>query len=114
PTLCSILHAVGIVVPINSFLKPNEVAYILNDAGIDLLISDRSMSEQIAVLQASCPGTKVWHVEDFCSLPASSSSLSAAGQRESDLALIIYTSGTTGHPKGAMLSHGNLLSNLES
>ena len=114
PALFGILSAGGVVVPINSFLKPNEVAYILDDAGINLLISDQSMGEQIAVLQASCPGTKVWHVEDFCSLPASSSSLSAAGQRESDLALIIYTSGTTGHPKGAMLSHGNLLSNVES
>ena len=114
PALFGILSAGGVVVPINSFLKPNEVAYILDDAGINLLISDQSMGEQIAILQASRPGTKVWHVEDFCSLPASSSSLSAAGQRESDLALIIYTSGTTGHPKGAMLSHGNLLSNVES
>src|SRR5205085_10614135 len=35
-------------------------------------------------------------------------------RREGDLAVIVYTSGTTGRPKGAMLSHGNLLANIES
>src|SRR5947209_934 len=40
PALFGILAAEAVVVPINNFLKPNEVAYILKDAGIDLLITD--------------------------------------------------------------------------
>lgn len=114
PALFGILSAGAVVVPINNFLKPNEVAYILDDAGMDLLITDRSMSEQIRVLQASRPATKAWYVEDFSILPPHSKPLTMADQTERDLAVIIYTSGTTGHPKGAMLSHGNLLSNVES
>src|SRR2546421_1854624 len=53
PALFGILSAGAVVVPINNFLKPTEVAYILDDAGIDLLITDRSMSEQIAVVQTA-------------------------------------------------------------
>src|SRR5438477_10446698 len=52
PALFGILSAGGVVVPINIFLKRNEVGYILNDAGIGLLISVTSMSEQMAVIQA--------------------------------------------------------------
>src|SRR5437868_11637880 len=44
PALFGILAAGCVVVPINNFLKPNEVAYIMEDAGIDLLVSDKSMS----------------------------------------------------------------------
>src|SRR5204863_6652572 len=42
-------------------------------------------------------------------IPASHNS-----RQRDELAVLIYTSGTTGHPKGAMLSHGNLLANVES
>src|SRR5437016_2072927 len=40
PSLFAILHAGAVAVPINNFLKPDEVSYILNDAGIDVLITD--------------------------------------------------------------------------
>ena len=113
--LFGVLFARAAVVPINNFLKPPEVAYMLRDAGVRVLITDASMNEGLPQLESSQPGLKVLLAEDFAGLKAKSSGrIPAVGSTESDLAVIIYTSGTTGKPKGAMLSHGNLLSNVES
>src|SRR5260221_58802 len=109
-----ILLTDAIVVPINNFLKPAEVGYILNDAGIDVVITDAELSAGEKELITSRPSLKFLHVEDFATLSANSQLLSPSTRNESDLAVIIYTSGTTGKPKGAMLSHGNLLHNVES
>ena len=109
-----ILHAGGVVVPINNFLKPAEAVYILNDAGIDVLITDEEMSAHFAELAAARPHLKMLKVEEFASLAKATEQPDQSGRGEKDLAVIIYTSGTTGRPKGAMLSHGNLLHNVES
>jgi long-chain acyl-CoA synthetase len=108
-----ILHANAVVVPINNFLKPVEVGYILNDAGIDVVITDAELSAGEKELLASRPSLKFLHVEEFQNL-GSTESRPTDLRSEKDLAVIIYTSGTTGKPKGAMLSHGNLLHNVES
>jgi long-chain acyl-CoA synthetase len=107
-----ILQANGVVVPINNFLKPAEAGYILNDGGIDVVICDAEMGAHFAELQASRPQLKMLKTEDFASLPAGN--LGPSTRNEPDLAVIIYTSGTTGKPKGAMLSHGNLMHNVNS
>lgn len=108
-----ILGAGAVVVPINNFLKPAEAIYILNDGGIDVLISDAEMNAHLSEVAAAHPQLKVLKVEEFASLPKSGHG-DGAGRVEGDLAVIIYTSGTTGRPKGAMLSHGNVLHNVES
>ncbi|MFN3408609.1 MAG: long-chain-fatty-acid--CoA ligase [Limisphaerales bacterium] len=113
PALLGVLAADAVVVPINNFLKPAEVGYILNDAGINLLLTDADLAAQLPALQALRPGLQAWSVEDLPALPPAPN-LTAPARAEGDLAVLIYTSGTTGHPKGAMLSHGNLLHNVAS
>ncbi|MBU6409656.1 MAG: long-chain fatty acid--CoA ligase [Verrucomicrobia bacterium] len=115
PAVFGILMADAVVVPINNFLKPAEVAYILNDGGIDTVITDAALSVHQGELASARPSLKFLRVEDFDALqPSSFGPLPPSARCESDLAVIIYTSGTTGRPKGAMLSHGNLLHNVES
>jgi len=110
-----VLQAGGVVVPINNFLKPAEASYILADAGATALIREGAPVEPTSELTAKLPGLKFFPVEEFAGAPAQPSVEPALTTRkESDLAFIIYTSGTTGRPKGAMLSHGNLLCNIES
>src|SRR5262249_42015250 len=65
-----ILHAGAVVVPINNFLKPAEVIFLLNDAGIDVLISDAELGAHFAALSAARPQLKLFKVEDFAGLPA--------------------------------------------
>jgi len=135
PSFFGALHAGAVIVPINNFLKAEEVAYIVDDAGIEVLTTDASLGAALHALTAARPSLKVldvakidlegnrdWSgeggsltgsafVRALGSEPRSKSDSMAA---ERDLAVIIYTSGTTGRPKGAMLSHGNLLHNVES
>jgi long-chain acyl-CoA synthetase len=119
PSLFSILRTGAVVVPINNFLKSDEVNYILADAGIDVLITDAELGAHHRALETARPQLKLLRIENFA--PALGGNCAGAQNgaddpqiSESDLAVIIYTSGTTGKPKGAMLSHGNLLHNVES
>ncbi len=115
PAVFGILGAGAVLVPINNFLKPDEVNYILKDGGIDVLITDDELAIHAPALLAARPQLKIFKVQNFPASPSPISHLPSPPTRnESDLAVIIYTSGTTGRPKGAMLSHGNLLHNVES
>jgi long-chain acyl-CoA synthetase len=112
PAYFGILFAGAVVVPINNFLKPGEVSFMLNDCGADVIISDEELAAHFPELAAARPGLKLLKVEDSGGAPGTEAT--DGTRTEADLAVIIYTSGTTGRPKGAMLSHGNLLHNVES
>jgi len=114
PAVFGILGAGAVLVPINNFLKPDEVNYMLQDGGIDVLITDDELAIHQPALVAARPSLRVLQAEEFAVLKPPSILQFPSSCSEKDLAVIIYTSGTTGRPKGAMLSHGNLLHNVES
>src|SRR6185437_15992887 len=64
PALFGILQTGAVVVPINNFLKPDEVAYILNDAAIDVVITDGELSAHFQALQAKRPKLKFLNAEN--------------------------------------------------
>jgi long-chain acyl-CoA synthetase len=121
-----ILHAGAVVVPVNNFLKPAEVNYILNDGGIDVVITDAELGAHLPELAAARPQLNMLKVEEFAGLGSTESrptdpeianrksQIINRERSEQDLAALLYTSGTTGHPKGAMLTHGNFLHNVAS
>jgi len=108
--LFGVLAADAVLVPINNFLKPAEVAYMLQDAGIEWVIAEAGHAG-LPELQSLCPSLRVLPAE---TLPTEAAEVPAPARGGDDLAVLIYTSGTTGHPKGAMLSHRNLLENVAS
>ena len=98
------------IVPVNAKLHVKEVLYILDDSGARLLFTSASLGEEII---PESPGRGVRCLEagsaEYESLATSGSPRTSHDTAPTDLAWIFYTSGTTGFPKGAMLSHRNLL-----
>lgn len=105
-------HAGGVVVMINNFLKPDEVAYILKDSGAKIVITDHSLTEHQTKLNEILPGLQFLFVENFSREDVPD--LEPVRRFDYELAALLYTSGTTGRPKGAMLTHGNFLANVRS
>ncbi|HVV13687.1 AMP-binding protein [Amycolatopsis sp.] len=98
-------NALGaIAVPVNFRLAPAEIAYILRDSGASVLITEPGLANQTGESPIVLVTGESY--EDVINAGATPP-VTAIGER--DTALIMYTSGTTGSPKGAMLSHLNLL-----
>lgn len=119
-----ILKTGATVVPINLLLNPKEVAYILNDAGAKALIYFEAFADAVKSIRSELPNlqfavcvgaTNPSGDFPFTELIAHTGPVPAISIRpDDDLSAILYTSGTTGKPKGAMLTHRNLASNVAS
>jgi long-chain acyl-CoA synthetase len=118
-----ILAARGTVVPLNVLYKGEEIRYILEDAAIHRIVTSRmflpviqAAREKLAhplqvVLVDGDGGGDSW-ITSARDLPRETGDASAPEPH--DVAVCLYTSGTTGRPKGALLSHENLLSNMSA
>ena len=65
PCVFGILQAGAVVVPINNFLKPVEVAYILDDGGVDVVITDAELGAHSAELKTARPSLKFFQIEEI-------------------------------------------------
>lgn len=109
----AVIKAGGIVVPFNFQLAPKEVAYIVKDTGMRLMLTRENMELGGALADAGISWPLVQCTfEEMEQAPVAKCKKIA--MQENDCCSIIYTSGTTGKPKGAMLSHRNLVANTES
>ncbi len=113
-----ILLARGIVVPINHMFKRDEIKYILEDSGSRCLLTTpvyQNTCEELCVMVETLASVSCIH-RALQQGPGSQAPtpLSRRPPRFEEMAVYLYTSGTTGQPKAAMLTHGNLLSNVAS
>ena len=120
----AISKAGGIIVPVNTFLKDKEVSYIISNCEATAIFTSEKFKGIISKVKEDCSclqsvfsfddSAANWGAENVLVKDKNMSELPLEiGIKQEDTAVIIYTSGTTGAPKGAMLSHGNLISMVE-
>jgi long-chain acyl-CoA synthetase len=118
----------AVTVPIYPTLTAEQIAWLLRDSGARVLflssaeqlhkvlqIRAHTPVERLVLMDADLSGSEATPMRDLMHRNTINPEFDAhlRNRQPEDLATIIYTSGTTGEMKGVMLTHGNLVSNLE-
>jgi acyl-CoA ligase (AMP-forming) (exosortase A-associated) len=118
----------AVFVPVNPILKPEQVAYILRDCNVRVLVTS---AQRLIALQGAlqaCPDLRHLVVVDASSAVGAPPSVAMSGWDDivsatdrcghrvidTDVVSILYTSGSTGRPKGVVLSHRNMVAGAKS
>jgi len=123
-------HAGAVFVPVNPLLKAPQVAHILRDCDVRVLVTSRDRLRALDQALPACPALRAVVLADAAGaepglaggvrrLPWDALAQGDAGARlhrriDADVAAILYTSGSTGKPKGVVLSHRNVVAGAES
>lgn len=113
-----VLQSGGTYLPMNTAYTPSELQYFVENAEPAFVVCSSSQSDTFADINAKVASTFKCFTLDSDSegtvceaADPMSTQFETVDRDDNDLAAILYTSGTTGRPKGAMISHSNLLSN---
>jgi len=115
----------GVFVPVNPLLKADQVAHILTDCNVRILITSPERAADLEAVLATCPDLRHIVLVGKAGSVSRAKSLGWAellgsedrvGHRvlDVDMAAILYTSGSTGKPKGVVLSHRNMMTGARS
>ncbi|RSM73232.1 acyl-CoA ligase (AMP-forming), exosortase A system-associated [Actinoplanes sp. ATCC 53533] len=120
----------GVFVPVNPVLRPRQVAHILADCDVRVLVTTperlRLLHDELESIKsvehvvlvggtgAEAPAGAGYAVSAWDALAVADGAAPDAGGIDVDIAAILYTSGSTGRPKGVVLSHRNLIVGGES
>jgi acyl-CoA ligase (AMP-forming) (exosortase A-associated) len=117
----------AVFVPVNPLLKAEQVAHILADCNVRVLVTSPERLAQLAGVLPGCPDLATVFVTgaprelppralswEAAQADVTDAAIAARRGIDADMAAILYTSGSTGKPKGVVLSHRNMVAGAES